>query len=50
MHRKPAAHEERRKRSFEDGGGPRNKGKRGEREERGGANSRIDYGSDDDDK
>jgi len=49
-HRKPAAHEERRKRSFEDGGGPRNKGKRGEREERGGANSRIDYGSDDDDK
>jgi nucleolin len=50
IHRKPAAHEERRKRSFEDGGGPRNKGKRGEREERGGANSRIDYGSDDDDK
>jgi nucleolin len=50
VHRKPAAHEERRKRSFEDGGGPRNKGKRGEREERGGANSRIDYGSDDDDK
>ena len=49
-HRKPAAHEERRKRSFEDGGGPRNKGKRGEREERGGANNRIDYGSDDDDK
>src|SRR5580704_2295338 len=45
IHRKPAAHEERRKRSFEDGGGPRNKGKRGEREERGGANSRIDYGS-----
>jgi nucleolin len=49
-HRKPAAHEERRKRSFEDGGGPKNRGKRGEREERGGANSRIDYGSDDDDK
>jgi RNA recognition motif-containing protein len=49
-HRKPPAHEERRKRSFEDGGGPRNKGKRGEREERGGANSRIDYGNDDDDK
>ena len=47
---RPAAHEERRKRSFEDGGGPRNKGKRGEREERGGANSRIDYGNDDDDK
>src|SRR5882672_7088547 len=45
-HRKPAAHEERRKRSFEDGGGPKNRGKRGEREERGGANSRIDYGSD----
>ena len=30
--------------------GPRRRGKRGEREERGGANSRIDYGSDDDDK
>ena len=44
-HRKPAAHEERRKRSFEDGGGPKNRGKRGEREERGGANSRIDYGT-----
>jgi nucleolin len=50
IHRKPAAHEERRKRSFEDGGGPKNRGKRGEREERGGANSRVDYGSDDDDK
>jgi nucleolin len=49
-HRKPAAHEERRKRSFEDGGGPRNKGKRGEREERGGANTRINFGGDDDDK
>jgi RNA recognition motif-containing protein len=51
-HRKPAAHEERRKRTFEDGGGgPRNKsGKRGEREERGGANSRIDYGGGDDDE
>ncbi len=49
-HRKPAAHEERRKRSFEDGGGPKKQGKRGERVERGGANNRIDYGSDDDDK
>jgi nucleolin len=48
-HRKLAPHEERRKRSFEDGGGAKKQGKASAKE-RGGANTRIDYGSDDDDK